>query len=169
MQQNMYSITVDRPTKWLFITIAAYFVMNGAQVFETAILVPAWTASPPNSLRLFHEPYHLDFKIFWIVVHSLHEITFIAAIVYNWNLKQRRNVLLTLFVAHFLVRVWTLVYFAPTIMWFQSLSVSDTIDQQLVDKASLWRNLNYLRVGLFLLINLLLVYVLKNRKSDQYE
>jgi hypothetical protein len=62
------------------------------------------------------------------------------------------------------VRVWTVSYFAPTIIWFQSLPVTDTVDNSLVQKAALWKNLNYLRVGLFIAINVSMVFLLKNRR-----
>lgn len=31
---------LTRAESWLFITILAYFMMNGAQLFETAVIVP---------------------------------------------------------------------------------------------------------------------------------
>lgn len=43
---------LTRAEIWLFITILAYFMMNGAQVFETAVIIPKWTSSPPESLAL---------------------------------------------------------------------------------------------------------------------
>jgi hypothetical protein len=66
-----------RAEMWLFITTLAYFLMNGAQLFETAVIVPKWTASPPESFQLFRGTSGLDFKAFWIVTHSIHELTFI--------------------------------------------------------------------------------------------
>jgi hypothetical protein len=161
-------IELNRPTQWLFWCIMAYFVMNGAQILETAVMVPAWTAAPPSTLYFFQKPYGLDFKVFWITVHSLHEIIFIVALVLNWKDKQRRKPLLLLFIAHMVVRVWTVSYFAPTIIWFQSLPVTDAVDEVLVQKAALWKNLNYLRVGLFIAINMLMVPLLKTNKQAQH-
>jgi len=128
-------------------------MMNGAQVFETALIVPSWTAAPPASLQLFQGPYGLDFKAFWITFHSLHELTFLAAIISCWRLEIRRA-LLALFAAHMGVRIWTIAYFAPTIIAFQHLPPSATMDPSLVASAALWRNSNYLRVGLFVAISL---------------
>jgi hypothetical protein len=133
--------------------------MNGAQIMETAIMVPAWTAAPPLTLYFFQKPYGLDFKVFWITAHSIHEVIFIIALILNWKDKHRRNPLLLLFIAHMAVRIWTVSYFAPTIIWFQSLPVTDTVDSVLVQKAALWKNLNYLRVGLFIAINVCITFV----------
>jgi hypothetical protein len=68
---------LKRALFWLVTTTAVYLLMNGAQIFETVLIVPAWTAAPPASLGMFQGEYGLDFKTFWIVFHSLHEITFI--------------------------------------------------------------------------------------------
>ena len=57
---------LKRALFWLVTTTAMYLLMNGAQIFETALIVPAWTAAPPASLGMFQGPYRLDFKAFWI-------------------------------------------------------------------------------------------------------
>ena len=148
---------ISRGTSWLFITTLIYFLMNGAQIFETAVIVPKWTASPTESFQLFKGKYGLDFKAFWIVIHSLHEITFIIAIVFCWKIDPVRNWLLILFLIHFAVRVWTLVYFAPSIIEFQKIANTGSNATDLFNRASLWRTLNYIRVGIFIAVSLGLI------------
>jgi len=138
----------------LITTTALYFLMNGAQIFETALIVPAWTAAPPESLGMFQGTHRLDFMVFWIVFHSLHEITFILALVLCWRISDVRNWLIALVVAHIAVRAWTILYFAPTIIEFQRVPYAPTVDAAMVSKAARWRHLNYLRVGIFMAINL---------------
>ena len=162
--QNTY--TFSKASQWLFYSICAYFLMNGAQLWETALMVPAWTAAPPSSLIVFQKPYTLDFKIFWIVMHSLHEIIFIVALCYNWKIKKRRNLMVAVFLAHLCIRIWTLIYFAPTLMEFQRLPYIDTVDLILKEKATQWRNLNDLRVALFFVLNFLLIPGLKIKEKD---
>jgi hypothetical protein len=65
--------------------------------------------------------------------------------------------LLVLFTAHMAVRIWTIASFAPTIIAFQHLPPSAEVDSSLVASAALWRNLNYLRVGVFVAISLALL------------
>lgn len=154
----MNEITSDylsRAETWLFITTLAYFLMNGAQIFETAVIVPKWTAAPPASFQLFEGKYGLDFKVFWIAMHSLHEITFILAIVFCWKLYVIRLWLLALFAVHFGVRVWTLVYFAPNIIEFQKMANAHggATAPDLVRRAARWKVLNYLRVGIFIAVS----------------
>lgn len=148
---------LSRAEIWLFITTLIYFLMNGAQIFETVVIVPKWTQSPPESFQLFKGKYGLDFKLFWIVLHSIHEITFILAIIFCWELDLIRNWLLLLFAIHFAVRSWTLVYFAPNIIEFQKIANTTNIRTDLLNKTILWRKLNYLRVGLFILVSIGLI------------
>jgi uncharacterized membrane protein len=75
-----------------------------------------WTAAPPSSLIFFQKPYGLDFKAFWIITHGIHELIFITALIFNWKIRKRRNLILLVLAGHIAVRVWTLLYFAPTII-----------------------------------------------------
>jgi len=141
----------------LLITTVAYLLLNGAQLFETAVLVPVWTAAPPASLHIFQGHYGLDFKSFWIVAHSLHELTFIAALVLNWKIVSRRRILVVVLLVHAAVRAWTLLYFAPVIISFQHTPPTDTIDPSLLQKAAQWRDLNLARVTIFMFLSFVLI------------
>lgn len=154
---NITSNYLLRAEIWLCITTLIYFLMNGAQIFETVVIVPKWTASPPDSFQIFKGKYGLDFKPFWIVLHSIHEITFILAIIFCWKLDLIRNWLLILFAIHFAVRVWTLLYFAPNIIDFQKIANTSSIRTDLLNKTMLWKTLNYVRVGLFILVSIGLI------------
>jgi hypothetical protein len=144
---------LKRALFWLVTTTALYFLMNGAQIFETVLIVPQWTAAPPASLAMFQGEFGLDFKAFWIVFHSLHELTFILALVYCWRLRVVRRWMVVLLIIHMAVRVWTVAYFAPTIIAFQSMPYSGMIDPVLVERAAQWRTMNIIRVMLFMAVN----------------
>jgi hypothetical protein len=148
---------LSRAETWLFITILFYFLMNGASIFETAAIVPKWTTSPPESFHIFKGKYGIDLKIFWIVMHSVHEITFIIAIIFCWKIVVIRNWLLVLLAVHIGVRAWTLIYFAPNIIEFQKIATTANSGTDLLNRATLWRNLNYLRVGLFIAVSIGLI------------
>jgi hypothetical protein len=140
---------------WLMITTLIYFLMNGAQIFETAAVVPKWTANPPDSFSLISGASGINLKSFWIVLHSIHEIAFLIAIYFCWRIEPVRNWLLILFAIHFAVRMWTLVYFAPHIMEFQKLHTDGArASTELIAKTTLWRTLNYIRVALFIGISI---------------
>jgi hypothetical protein len=146
----------------LVLTTVAYLLINGAGIFETAVIVPVWTSAPPASLAMFAGPHALDFKAFWITAHSLHELTFIAAIALNWR-TARRTPLLLLFAAHALIRIWTIVYFAPTIIEMQSLAgKAGGVDPALLARAQTWAYLNWLRTGAFVMLSFILVAMLRS-------
>jgi hypothetical protein len=146
---------------WLLITTLVYFLMNGAQIFETVAVVPKWSASPPESFILISGTYGINLKGFWIVLHSIHEITFFIALYFCWKIDPVRNWLLLLFGIHFAVRAWTLLYFAPNIMEFQKISTEDTYAySDLVAKTRMWRSLNYIRVAIFISVSIALVPLL---------
>lgn len=159
---------ISRVALWLMITTIVYFLLNGAQIFETALIVPAWTANPPESFYIFQGKYGLDFKAFWIVFHSLHEITFILAIVFCWKLKKIRTWLLILFAIHMAVRIWTVAYFAPNIIAFQQMPYSVTSDSELLQQTLEWKSLNYLRVAIFMAVSLGLLPLLNQVLQLKY-
>jgi hypothetical protein len=70
--------------------------------------------------------------------------------------------LLLVFLLHLIVRVWTITFFAPAIISFQHIPVSDTADELLKQKALLWRNLNIARELLFTAFSLALIPLNKN-------
>lgn len=144
---------LTRAEIWLGITVLLYFLMNGAQVFETAVLVPKWTASPPENFGLLADKNGASLKVFWIVMHSVHEVAFILALIFCWKVAGVRNWLLLLFVLHMGVRVWTLAFFAPHILRFQEMYETKQFAEGLVSKAQLWQSLNYVRVALYIAIS----------------
>ena len=154
-----------RADQWLYVATALYFVMNGAQLWETSIMVPAWTAGPPASLFFFKTAYGLDFKLFWIVVHSVHEVFLLLALLFSWHIKQRRSAMIGLLVVHVALRIWTLQYFAPTLMQFMAMDVKPFVDSELLERATIWKNLNYLRVGLYILVNLGYVFIFRLKRN----
>nr|WP_294950494.1 transposase [uncultured Mucilaginibacter sp.] len=148
---------IFRAELWLMITTLVYFLMNGAQLFETLVIVPKWTACAPDSFQMFKGKYGLDLKTFWIAMHSVHEVTFLLAIGFCWQMDAVRNALLVLFGVHFAIRVWTLVYFAPNIISFQKTANTGTYEGNLLSRVSLWKNLNLIRVGLFIAVSIGLI------------
>lgn len=146
-----------RPEFWLCLSTLIYFLMNGAQVFETLVFVPKWTTSPPNHFKLLLDGTGTSLKSFWVIFHSIHEITFILAIIACWNMAPTRNYLLLLFGIHFAVRIWTVLYFAANLIAFQKIAETGEFVSDLATKTAKWQRLNYLRVAIFIAISIALV------------
>lgn len=154
---NIAESYLSRAELWMLITTITYFLMNGAQIFETAVLVPKWTANPPVTFSLLSDKNGASLKTFWIIFHSLHELTFILTIVFCWKIVVIRSGLLILFAIHFAVRVWTLSYFAPNIIEFQKIAEGLNTTTDLVKRANVWKTLNYIRVGVFIAVSIGLI------------
>jgi hypothetical protein len=160
MKNKMNELTQSyliRAETWAVITTLAYFLLNGAQIFETVVLVPKWTQAPPDSFHYFKGKYGMDLKTFWIAAHSIHEITFILAIIFCWKIDPVRNWFLILFTVHMAVRAWTILYFAPNVMEFQAVANGSEASPDLLSRTALWRNLNYIRVGVFVAVSVCLI------------
>lgn len=151
---NITESYLSRAELWMLITLLAYYLMNGAQIFETAVLVPKWTANPPDTFSLLANKNGTGLKVFWIILHSLHELTFVLAIVFCWKIIPIRNGLLILFAFHFAVRVWTLSYFATNIIEFQKIAEGLGSTTDLVKRVNLWKILNYIRVAIFVALSI---------------
>ena len=160
--ENITAQYLFRAEAWLLITTLIYFIMNGAGIFETAVIIPRWTSAPPESFQIFKGEHGIDLKYFWIAMHSVHEITFIIAIVLCWRIDGVREWLLTLFALHFGVRAWTLVYFAPNIIEFQKIANTGETVAGLARRATQWKNLNYIRMAAFVAVSVGMVSVLIN-------
>ena len=153
----MESLTVTSITRaeiWLCITTLLYFLMNGAQIFETLVFVPKWASSPPETFKFLQDGKGASLKFFWIILHSLHEIAFILAIIFCWKIDPVRNWLLALFIIHAAVRIWTLTFFAPNIIQFQNLAASPSISEEIISRISLWKTLNYVRVAIYIAVSI---------------
>ncbi|MGN7866372.1 transposase [Chryseobacterium sp. 22458] len=167
--ESLTTTDVVRAEIWLCITALLYFMMNGAQIFETFVFVPKWVSSPPENFKLLLDGKGVSLKIFWIVFHSVHEIAFILALVFCWKIDPVRNWLFILFIAHIAVRAWTLIFFAPNIIDFQKLAETSVIPENLAYRTSAWQKLNYIRVAIFIAISIgfipLCIKVLNLRSS----
>jgi hypothetical protein len=155
--ENITSSYLSRAELWLCLTTLIYFLMNGAQIFETLVFVPKWTAAPPHNFHLLLDGRGASLKNFWIIFHSLHEITFLLAIYFCWKIDPVRNWLLILFAIHFAVRVWTLTFFAPNIIAFQKMAETSSQAEGLASRTQLWQTLNYVRVAIFIAVSVALV------------
>src|SRR5690606_7505933 len=146
--ENITASYLTRAELWLCITTLIYFLMNGAQLFETLVLVPKWVDSAPDNFRLILSGPGTSLKTFWIIFHSLHEISFIIAIIFCWKIDPVKNWRVLLFDIHFTVIIWTLAYSAPNIMDVQKNAETSSPVKDLANRVSRGQTLNYVRVSI---------------------
>jgi hypothetical protein len=135
---------LSNPKFWILLNTVFYFLMNGAAIFETIVIIPQWSKNPPESLLFFRKPYALNLKGFWIGMHSIHEIFFIISIIMSWG-TEYQTPLLIIFIIHMLIRVWTITYFAQKILHFEKVANLEIIvpTDELVADCKKWVSSNF--------------------------
>jgi hypothetical protein len=147
-----------RIADWLLLISTVVFILeNGAALWESVNVIPLMSQAPPASFHIFQGEYGLRYAGFWIAIHSVLQVLLIAAIVLNWKHKPRRTMLLVVFSVYMLVRLWTILYFAPTIMSFWDYPFSQTIDEALRTKAKTWEYLSMVRTGICFVLSFIMI------------
>lgn len=143
----------------LVLNVLIYFSMNGAQIFETFVFVPRWACGKDPNLSILHTEYKsADLKYFWILFHSIHEIIFLVSLIFCFPLEGIGNYLLYLFIFHMGIRVWTIIYFANKIIWFQSFAHTiEKLPIKVLHEIRKWIFWNYFRVSLFIGISICII------------
>lgn len=143
----------------LLFNLLIYFLMNGAQIFETLVFVPRWANGNLQNLQILNtEIKSANLKYFWILFHSIHEVIFLISVLFCYQIEGIGHFLLILFLIHFVVRVWTVVYFAQKIIRFQSLvNTEDSHSTETISEIRNWVLLNYFRVSIYIGISFFMI------------
>ncbi|EKJ85536.1 hypothetical protein CLV96_0855 [Leptospira meyeri] len=143
----------------LLTNLLIYFLMNGAQIFETLVFVPRWATGHVTNLQILNtEIKSADLKYFWIMFHSIHEIIFLVSLLFCYQIEGIGHWLVVLFILHMAVRVWTVVYFAGKIIRFQFLANTDGFHSlEGKNEIKTWVILNYFRVSIYIGISILMI------------
>jgi hypothetical protein len=78
-----------------------------------------------------------------------------AALFLNWHIPKRRTLIVIAAVVFYAMRIWTYVYFVPSIFEFATIQPDGPFSAELVERFRLWVNLSWLRLGIDVLTNLL--------------
>jgi len=102
-----------RLTLWTALIVA--LIGLGAKLFDLTILAPAWSASPPESLRLmpYGPNYPLDPGDFFIPVSILIVLSYFGALIAGWSTGKANRSLLLLAVAFVIIGAVA----TPTLFW----------------------------------------------------
>jgi hypothetical protein len=153
----MYRTRADR---WLLYSMSAFSFLTGASIWETVIFVPFWASGNPSRLAILQGNAGIESAHLWVAVHSVFEMIFLVALIFNWKLKNRRAELVIVGVPYAVVRVWTIFYFARSFLEIQRHSAHPEYVSSLIAQTLLWEKLNYVRTALVAALNVpMLVYV----------
>jgi len=141
----------------LILASICFVIVLGGAVYEHIAVVPKWSAAPPRSLSMLQGDYGLNAGQFWIVIHPITLLFMISALIANWKNSRRKNILIVLG-GYVLILIITSIYFVPELLDIFGTAYQDTVDEGLVERASLWETLSLIRLA-FIVV---LAYVILN-------
>jgi hypothetical protein len=113
----------------------------GGGLYEYLVLDPVW----PHRPAIIQAPYGgVSRRRFWIPVHSVFEVTLIAAVVVTWGHSDVRTPMLVALASHVVMRVWSLIDFVPKAVAFEKT------DPAVIERAAAirWTRRSLLRLPL---------------------
>jgi hypothetical protein len=145
----------------LIVLALFYLIMLGGGNYEQLNITTLVASAPPKSLYILQGEYGFKPFTFWIIFRPLTILLFIAALILNWNVSPyRRKLIIAAFSIDILVTIATYTYFAPETENILGTTYTDFVDSTLAARATLWKNLNWLRLGGFYLGGILLLTAL---------
>src|SRR5688500_4722904 len=117
----------------LILACISFVIVIGGGTYEHAGMVPVWASAVPRSLTMFQGEYAIAAARFWIPVHPVTLLLFVAALLSNWRTERRKFILVTI-AGYVSVLVLTFVRFVPELMSITQSAYSKRI------AAELWRH-----------------------------
>lgn len=144
-----------------------YLIMLGGGNYEQLTITNLVTSAPPKSLYILQGPYGFRPMMFWATFRPITILLFIVAIAANWNRGQTtRKLLLIAFGIDMLTTIATYTYFAPETGAIIGAPYDPSIvDETQLQRAQLWKNLNWIRLGGFYAGGLLILLALRKSRD----
>jgi Flp pilus assembly protein TadB len=79
----------------------------GGGLYESIVLTPLWSRSPPSSFSIIQAGTGVPLQRFWIPVHAAITVFIILALVLTWRDMTVRRLLLIALVSYVIMRVWS--------------------------------------------------------------
>jgi len=110
----------------------------GGGFFESFVLIPLWSKSPPASFALIQPETGVPLQRFWIPVHAAITVFMLVALVLTWGEPAVRRLLLLALVSYIVMRVWSGLFFIPEMLAFQKVPLDEAPSAALSARVSRW-------------------------------
>jgi hypothetical protein len=110
----------------------------GGGFFESFVLIPLWSKSPPASFALIQPKTGVPLQRFWIPVHAAITAFMLVALVLTWSEPTVRRLLLLALVSYIVMRVWSGLFFIPEMLAFQKVPLDEAPSAALSARVSRW-------------------------------
>ena len=129
----------------LWLSVLVWGCMLGGIIYEMLVVVPVWSAAPPESMAvMMHPRYPIVPGRMWIPFSNLHTLISIAVLIAAWNQRPRRMWLLFAVAIVILSHIMQFGYFWPT---NRAMAGSDVSPVEAASMANQWGTVNWFRVG----------------------
>lgn len=131
----------------LFITFLSFEA--GAGLYETRVLIPLWSSSPPETIRNWNSTLTIRSRErFWKLIHPALILSAVVTLAAGWKTPPKhRKWLLMSTLASLLVEVASLAYFVPTLVKLLVDRGQGFSDEEIMTKANTWVKLNGVRAA----------------------
>jgi len=110
----------------------------GGGLYETLILMPLWSASPPSSFAVIQPGTGVPLQTFWIPVHAAITIFVLLSLLLNWKEPAVRRLLLIGLASYLVMRAWSGLYFIPEMLDFQKVPLDSPPSEELSSRVASW-------------------------------
>jgi hypothetical protein len=126
-------------TQWLLILLCfSIAAAIGGGLYESIVLTPLWSKSPPSSFSIIQPGTGVPLEWFWIPVHAAITLFLILALVLTWRDMTVRRLLLVALVAYIVMRVWSGLFFIPEMLAFQKIPLDSPPSAELSARVARW-------------------------------
>jgi hypothetical protein len=110
----------------------------GGGFYESVVLNPLWSKSPPSSFSIIQPGTGVALQRFWIPVHVAITLFIILALVTTWRDMTVRRLLLLALLSYIVMRVWSGLFFIPEMLAFQKVPLDSVPSAELLERVSRW-------------------------------
>jgi hypothetical protein len=110
----------------------------GGGFYESVVLTPLWSKSPPSSFWMIQPGTGVPLQRFWIPVHVAITLLIILALVTTWRDMTVRRLLLVALLSYIVMRLWSGLFFIPEMLAFQKVPLDSIPSVELLARVSRW-------------------------------
>jgi hypothetical protein len=132
----------------LMAAVFFYGILLGGVVYSHLVFFPPYLSGLPNSATLVNGPYALHDENFWRLIHPVTILALLLALVLNWKITARRNLIAVPLTVYVLALIVTFIYFVPELRAFHASPSSAVPPAEWFARGQRWQHFSWMRGSL---------------------
>lgn len=125
--------------KWSLILLClAMAGAVGGGFYESTLVMPLWSVSPPSSFAIIQPETGVLLQDFWIPVHTAITVFMVSSLILAWKEANVRKFLLIGLVSYAIMRIWSAFFFIPEMLEFQKTPLDSPASAELSARVASW-------------------------------